>query len=141
MSRPQVAAPAVLELDGYVWRDALAQDAEVLERIASAGSNRLLFRLPVFNADFAAALSRPGFKQPMLCHHGTIPFGAAAYSLRNHHNLNLKLTCFFLQPELGTLALAMYVRHLFWSVPLPPIVPASQVPASLGRDSVLVARV
>jgi len=118
LSRPQVAALAVLELDGYAWRHAQAQDADVLERLAAAGSNRLLFTLPASTADFAAAISKPGFRQPMLCYHGTIPFGAAAYSLRNNHNLNLKLTCFFLQPELATLALAVYVRHLFWSLPM-----------------------
>lgn len=138
INRP-APAPAVLELDGFSWRDARSEDAEVLERLAAVGSNRPLFQLPMFTAEFMRAPSRPGFRQSMLCYHGEKEFGAAAYGMRNMQNLNVRLTCFFTEPARAAAALAIYVRHLFWGMPVHrihaqlPVVDAGPAYVSLLR--------
>jgi hypothetical protein len=110
--------PAVLKLDGYEWRTASSTDAPALEALAAHSNNRVLFNLPQSHDAFEAAVGWPGFKQPMLCLRESTPVGAAATSMRNNHSQNLRLICFFADPSGAGLALATYVRHLFWMLPL-----------------------
>ena len=118
MSGVQAASPAVLALGGFAWRDATTGDAETLERLAGSGSNRRLFNLQTSAADFARALDQPDFRQPMICSQGSEAIGAAFFGLRSNRNLNLRLGCFFADLEGAALAVALYVRHLFWGLPL-----------------------
>ena len=118
MSARATPAPAILELGGFTWRDGGPQDAAALQELAGRGSNRALFQLPEFTTEFMREPSKPGFRQTMVCHHRSVPFGAGAYNMRSLQSLNLKLICFFVEPELAACALAMYVRHLFWGLPL-----------------------
>ena len=113
----QPAGP-VLELDGFVWRRAYADDAIALESLAARGANRRLFNLPTSAEAFAARIGRPGFTLPMLCTRGAQPFGAAATTRRNLRSLNAQLLCFFAQPARAAVPLATYLRHVFWTVPL-----------------------
>jgi hypothetical protein len=112
------ASPAVLEIDGCGWRRAAPADASTLEGLAARNGNRVLFDLPGSADEFAARVGRPGFRLPMLCLRGSTPVGAAATTMRNNRSLNLRLMCFFAQPARASLSLAVYVRHLFWSLPL-----------------------
>ena len=128
-----MASPAVLELDGYAWRPVHAEDADELDRLASRGSNRSLFNLPATAADFVASMGSRGFELPMLCQHGPSSFGAAFVSLRSNRNLNMMVTCFFATPEVAALALALYVRHLFWSTPFHRV--HAQIPLVDGGEA------
>jgi hypothetical protein len=112
------ASAPVLELDGFRWRPALPSDAGVLDRLAGHGTNRMLFRLPASEPDFVIALNRPGFRLPFLCLRGSDPVGAAATALRNQRSLNLRLIAFFAEPAAATLPIAMYLRHIFWTLPM-----------------------
>lgn len=110
--------PAVLGIDGFAWRAAGPSDAPALEGLAAHAKNRLLFNLPESQEAFEAAVGWPGFRLPMLCLRDSKPIGAAATSLRNNHNQNLRLIGFFADPVRAALPLAAYVRHLFWMLPL-----------------------
>ena len=108
----------VLEIDGFAWRHAGPPDAPAFEALASRDGNRTLFNLPGSEEEFAARVNRPGFRLAMLCLRGQKPIGAAATFARDQRSLNLQLMCFFAQPAGSVLPLAVYVRHLFWSLPL-----------------------
>ncbi len=126
-------AQAVLELDGFAWREAGPADAAVLETLAAHGSNRVLFNLPATEDEFLARVGRPGFRIAMLCMRGSKAIGAAATSQRNNRSLNVQLMCFFVRPAGAILPLAAYVRHLFWSLPLHRVY--AQVPMIRGADA------
>lgn len=110
--------PALLEIDGFLWRSAVPSDAAALEVLAARAKNRILFSLPESEAAFEAAVGRPGFRLPMLCLRDSKAVGAAATGQRNNHSQNLRLTCFFADPSQAATPLATYVRHLFWMLPL-----------------------
>jgi hypothetical protein len=55
---------------------------------------------------------------PLLILRDGEPFGLATNALGSPRVLNGYLLAFFREPEAATLALAMYVRHLFWSFPV-----------------------
>jgi hypothetical protein len=112
------ASAPVLAIDDYAWRTAITSDAAALEAIAAQGANRTLFGLPRSEQDFAERVGRAGFRLAMLCHHGDDVVGAAATTLRNHRSMNLQLVCFFAVDARPQLALATYVRHVFWSLPM-----------------------
>jgi hypothetical protein len=116
--RPGRPSPAVLEIDGVAWRTAGPADAPALEALAARSSNRILFNLPESETAFANGVGRAGLRWPMLCLRGSKPVGAAATKLRNQRSLNVHLICFFADPLRAALPLAVYVRHLFWSLPL-----------------------
>ncbi|HTE84012.1 MAG TPA: hypothetical protein VK821_04715, partial [Dehalococcoidia bacterium] len=63
------AVAAVLELDGFAWREAGPADAGTLDALAAVGSNRVLFNLPASRDEFLARVGRPGFRIAMLCTH------------------------------------------------------------------------
>jgi hypothetical protein len=109
---------AVLDIDGFSWRQAVPSDAAVLEALAARDGNRLLFNLPASEQEFAVRVGRPGFRRAMLCFKERKPVGAAATTLRDQRSLNLQLMCFFAQPARAVAPLAVYVRHIFWSTPL-----------------------
>lgn len=132
MNRIEKPSAAVLELDGFVWRPALSSDAGTLDELASQHAHRLLFALPASRDDFASRIGEWGFRLPMLCTCESRPVGAAATSMRNNRSLNLQLLCFFAQPEIASLALAIYVRHVFWSLPMHRIY--VQMPLVPGAD-------
>lgn len=124
---------AVLELDGFAWRDAGPADAGTLDALASHGSNRVLFNLPASTDEFLARVGRPGFRIAMLCTRDSKPIGAAATTERNNRSLNAQLMCFFAQPSEAALPLAAYLRHVFWSLPLHRIY--VQLPIVRGADA------
>ena len=94
-----------------------AADAPAFEALAARDGNRVLFNLPA-SEDECARVGRPGFPAEGVLLNGTSPIGAAATTLRDQRSLNLQLMCFFNQPARAVKPLAVYVRHLFWSVPL-----------------------
>jgi len=53
----------------------------------------------------------------MLCTRDSRVIGAAATTRRDMRNRHVQLICSFIDPATAALALAMYVRHLFWSMP------------------------
>jgi hypothetical protein len=110
--------PPILEIGGIRWRSAQAGDAAVLDRLAALNAHRTLFNLPVSQEDFARRVDRPGFRLAMICSRAAEPMGAAAISMRNNRSLNVRLICFFAEPATATLALAAYVRHVFWTLPM-----------------------
>lgn len=109
---------SVLELDQFSWRPALPSDALALESLAAQGTNRALFALPKTEHDFMLEIGRPGFRLPFICSHGHETVGVAATTLRNQRSLNVQLICFFKEPSASSLPLAIYVRHIFWTLPL-----------------------
>jgi hypothetical protein len=123
----------ILAMDGFVWRHAAPLDAPALESLASRDGNRTLFNLPGSEEEFAARVNRPGYRLAMLCLRGQRPIGAAATFARDQRSLNLQLMCFFAQPARSVMPLAVYVRHLFWSVPLHRIY--VQLPLIAGASS------
>ncbi len=125
--------PAVLELDGFAWREARPADAGTLDTLAAHASNRVLFNLPASTEEFLARVGRPGFRIAMLCTRDSKPIGAAATTQRNNRSLNLQLLCFFAKAESASLALAIYVRHIFWSLPMHRIY--VQMPLVRGAES------
>ncbi len=127
------AVPAVLELDGFAWREVGPADAGTLDALASHGSNRVLFNLPASRDEFVARVGRPGFRIAMLCTQDLKPTGGAATTERNNRSPNVQLLCFFIEPTEGALALAAYVRHLFWSLPLHRVY--VQMPLVPGADA------
>lgn len=135
MSEPARPSPAILDLDGFVWRQAVPSDAPALEALAAKDGNRSLFKLPASEEEFAVRMDGPGFRRAMLCTRGRKPIGAAATTLRDQRNLNLQLLCFFAEPAGHVRPLAVYVRHLFWSLPLHRIY--VQLPLVAGATSYL----
>jgi hypothetical protein len=133
MRQVSSAVPAVLELDGFAWREAGPVDAGTLDALAARGSNRVLFNLPASSDEFLARVGRPGFRIAMLCTHDSKPIGAAATTERNNRSLNVQLLCFFIEPSEAALPLAAYVRHLFWSLPLHRVY--VQMPLVPGADA------
>lgn len=135
MTEPARPSPGILGIDGFTWRQAIAEDAPTLEALAARDGNRSLFNLPASEEEFSARVGQPGFRRAMLCFNGTIPIGAAATTLRDQRSLNLQLMCFFDQPTRAVTPLAVYVRHLFWSVPLHRVY--VQLPLVAGATSYL----
>jgi hypothetical protein len=127
--------PAVLATGGWSWRSATPDDAPALEKLASLHSNRALFSLPGSESEFAQRLGQPGFRIPMISEYEKDPVGCAAVASRSHQNLNLRLICFFEHPEEAAGALAVYVRHVFWLVPLHRIY--AQIPLLRDADAYL----
>jgi hypothetical protein len=123
---------AVLELDGHVWRRATAADAETLDALAASGVNRILFTLPRTVSDFESAMGGRNFGQPMLCLDGPRPVAGAATTQRNRRSLNLQVLFCCIDPSRSALPLAMYVRHLIWSIPLHRLY--VQLPLIKGAD-------
>jgi len=113
----QPSREPVLELDGYAWRRALPEDAATLDQLAAHGSNRVLFNLPSSADEFTARVGGAGLRLPMLCAYEGEFIGAGAFAARSNRDLNAILVSFFVEPSTATQALAMYVRHLFWSWP------------------------
>jgi hypothetical protein len=113
--RPQ---PAVMEIDGALWRRARQSDGEALDRLAALGDNRRIFNLPRSSAEFESAVGRGGFRQPMVCTREGVEIGGAATTNHDHRSLNVRLLCFFSDPGAATRPLGAYVRHVFWSTPV-----------------------
>ena len=127
------ASPPVLELDGIRWRAADALDAAALEDLAEVGSNRVLFNLPGSEAEFELRIDKPGFRVAMICARDSHVIGAAATTRRDMRNRHVQLICSFVDPATATLALAMYVRHLFWSMPFNRV--HAQIPVIDGAQA------
>jgi hypothetical protein len=125
--------PAVLELDGYAWRRATPADAPIFEGLAALEPNRILFNLPLSEKEFAVRIGSPTLGQPMVCMHESTPVGAAATTSRNRKSLNLQLVCVFAHPGRAAVPLAVYIRHLFWTMPLHRIY--VQMPLVAGADA------
>jgi len=134
------ASPPVLELDGLRWREASPDDAAELAQLVAASHADLAYGLPLSEAAIGAALNRPGLRHAMLCTRGPRVVGAAATRNRNQQAQNLQLACLFARPAGAGAALAVYVRHLFWSLPLHRVYaqfPA--VPGTAGQERLLRA--
>jgi hypothetical protein len=130
--RPGRPSPAVLEIGGYAWRPALPSDGPAIQAVAAHGANHVLFNLQGTEAEIAAGIGGPGFRQPMLCLQGSTPVGFGATTNRNPASQNLQMKCFFVDPG-AVLPLAAYVRHLFWSIALHRIY--AQLPVVNGADA------
>jgi RimJ/RimL family protein N-acetyltransferase len=132
------AAPPVLELDGLRWREATPADAAHFERLVASTHADLAYGLPVSETALREALNRPGLRHAMLCTRGSRVVGAAATRNRNQQSQNLQLIGLFVRPAGVGAALAMYVRHLFWTMPLHRVY--AQFPAvagAAGRERLL----
>lgn len=131
--------PAVMEIDGASWRRATQSDGDALEHLATQDNNRRLFNLPRTSAEFANAVGRGGFRQPMICTREGVVVGAAATTNHDHRSLNVRLLCFFADPRAAVRPLAVYVRHLLWSSPVHRV--HVQIPLLAGaEDYVALAR-
>jgi hypothetical protein len=133
VTRSASPSPAVLDIDGYSWRQALPSDGAAIEAIAAHGANRILFNLPATEAELAAGIGGPGFRNPMLCLQGSAPVGFGATTNRNVASQNLQVRTFYLDPAAAVIPLTTYVRHLFWSIALHRIY--SQLPVVSGAEA------
>lgn len=119
-----------MELDGLRWRSADATDATEIASLVSSDHNRMLFGLPTSEEEIAVTIGKPGFRIPMLCLRGAEAIGVAATTRRDMRNGNVQLLCAFAEPKGSSLALAMYLRQLFWSWPFNRV--HAQIPSIAG---------
>src|SRR5258706_8923175 len=69
----------------------------------------------------------------MLCTHESRVIGAAATTRRDMRNRHVQLLCSFIDPATAARALAIYVRHLFWSMPFNRV--HAQIPVADGAQA------
>lgn len=113
--------PALLELGPFALRPLVPGDAPFVHRLGGAGHNRLVVELPGSVAECRAYLEELGssaWALPMACTRQGVDFGLCFTALSNLHSLNGYLLALFEEPRQAGPALALYVRHAFWSFPL-----------------------
>jgi RimJ/RimL family protein N-acetyltransferase len=113
-------AHGLMELDGDSLRMLTVDDLPALARLREAAPHEL-FELPSSPEEiggFVQGLATRPWSLPMLCCHDDEPVGLCLMSVAQLKNLNAYLVAVFEQPASAAGALALYVRHAFWSYPL-----------------------
>jgi hypothetical protein len=113
-------AQGLMERDGDSLRVLTVDDLPAVLRLRQATPPEL-FELPGSPAElggFVHGLANKPWSLPMLCCQDGEPVGLCLMSVAQLKNLNAYLVAVFEKPAAATGALALYVRHAFWSYPL-----------------------
>lgn len=102
-------------------RQLAPQDGQLLIDLDKAGCNIGLIGLPESLQEchvMFQSLESQMWSTPMTALSAGTPFGAFWTALPNVSNLNALVVTLFEDLDRGGVALALYIRHLFWSFPL-----------------------
>lgn len=115
------ASPAVLELDGISIRPLDAANAGVVVSLLGMRGHNLIVDLPRDPAAIAqmfGALAGQPWTLPLAAVRDNECIGVCTSALADVKAMHTSFTTMFVEPAEATLALAMCVRHLFWSFPV-----------------------
>lgn len=115
------AIPAMVSLDGYELVPLEPSDAPQVLQLLELRGNRYLVELGASEHEVArllAELAQAPWSLPLAVLRGDECVGMATTSLANLKSLNASLLALFTDPPGSSLALALYLRHVFWNFPL-----------------------
>jgi RimJ/RimL family protein N-acetyltransferase len=118
-TNPKPAA-GFLELDTYSLRRLTARDWPIIRHLGDhtpADFFELPRTEPLFD-DFVADLAGKTWSLPLLAFDNGEPIGFCFLSILQVKDLNAYLIALFTEPAKSGKALALYIRHAFWSYPL-----------------------
>jgi hypothetical protein len=114
------AAQGLMEVGGDSLRMLAADDFPAIQKLRETAPPEI-FDLPGTSGEFAGffeGLMRKPWSMPMLCCQAAEPVGACLMTVGQLKNLNAYLVAVFDEPVSAVGALALYIRHCFWSFPL-----------------------
>lgn len=115
------ATPALTELDGWTLEPITPDDADVVAELLALRGHRYILDIPpdpvAIRPALEAILAEP-WSMPLGMARDDGLGGVAATALANVKACSASLLAFFVDPAVGTLPLALYIRHLLWMFPL-----------------------
>lgn len=115
-----IAAQGLTELGRESLRVLTADDLPAVLRLRKLAPPEM-FEVPGSAAElggFIEGLAKKPWSLPMLCCQDDEPVGLCLMSAGQLKNLNAYLVAVFEEPGTATDALALYIRHAFWTYPL-----------------------
>lgn len=124
---------SIVERGGIALRQLTPDDAPLLLSLRREGRNAALLEglldVDELARGFLEALKLDLWALPMVATRDGRPCGVLLNTETDLQSLNCRLVALFSRPERSRLPLALYLRHLFWSLPLHRVY--ARVPAPL----------
>ncbi len=115
------AVPAITQLDGISLQPLEPAHAPIVASLLSMRGHRFILDIPSDEATLTqllAELGRQTWTLPLAAVVGGECLGVVTTALANVKSLHASITALFVDPTTATTALAMGIRHLFWTFPL-----------------------